>query len=79
MYIAGAIGMAVASGLVLTTHVGQSLAYELTAAAEEVLEMVGVLLFIRVLLIHLADEIDELRITIAPAGVRSEVTTGPRS
>ena len=79
VYVAGAIGMEVASGLVLTTHDGQSLAYELTAATEEVLEMVGVLLFIRVLLIHLADEIDELRITIAPAGVRSEVTTGPRS
>ena len=42
-------------------------------------EVVGVLLFIRVLLIDLADEIDELRSTIAPAGAGHEVTTRPRS
>lgn len=65
IYLSGSIGMESTNGPVLETW-GDSLAFNLTLAFEESLEMAGVLLLIRALILHLAEQHPQIRLVFGP-------------
>lgn len=65
-YVAGAIGVEMLGAIQWDANEGRSLAYELTATVEEVLEMSGLVLFTTAVLGWLVAETRGLRWTFAP-------------
>lgn len=64
LYVGGAIGLELLSGVLMGPDASTSLAYQLTAAVEETLEFAGVLVFIAALLAYLGDVTDGLQLTL---------------
>ena len=62
IYVGGALGVAMLGGFVADAYGEENLTYALIAAAEEALEMAGVVVFIRALLLYLAAEVGPLEI-----------------
>jgi hypothetical protein len=65
IYLSGAIILESINGLIFE-KTGDSLIYNLSSAIEEALEMAGVLLLIRALIRHLAEQHPEVRLVFGP-------------
>jgi predicted SAM-dependent methyltransferase len=61
LYIGGAIGMEMIGGRYVELHGSANMTYTMFSALEESLEMVGVIVFIRALLLYIADHYKEVR------------------
>lgn len=64
IYVGGALGAEIVSGWVWTQQEGATFTYELIATIEEVLEMIGISLFVYALLAYLQEQNVELQISI---------------
>ena len=62
VYVGGAVGIELIEGRFVETHGDRNLTFGTISTIEETMEMVGVILFIRALLVHLAETVGELRI-----------------
>jgi hypothetical protein len=70
LYVAGAAGFEMLEGAFYTrTGETHRLAYDLMILCEETLEMTGVLLFTRALLLHLAEAVGTLELSLVPGVV----------
>lgn len=62
LYIGGALGMEVVDGLYATFYSNSDLVYVLLTHIEELLEMLGVAIFIYSLLLHISSDVKELKV-----------------
>jgi hypothetical protein len=69
LYLGGAIGIELLGGLHDSIHLVNDFTYTMIAALEESLEMAGLIVFIRVLLDHLAGGRKEMRVSVGQADV----------
>ena len=63
LYIGGAIGLELIGGRYSELH-GEDLAYSMMTAVEESLELAGIIIFIRALLVYIADNYKEVQIQV---------------
>ena len=72
LYLGGAIGLELIGGSYAELHRTRNLTYSMITTVEESLEMAGVIVLIRGLLAHIADEYGEIRVHMgAPRDVRA--------
>ena len=62
LYVGGALGMELPGGWIAEAQGSNTLLYHLVITVEELLEMAGVIVFIRVLASHIAREWPEIRL-----------------
>ncbi len=60
IYVAGALGMEIVSGGYMVRHGRENMTYQMLASVEEILEMLGVVVFVYALLSYLQSELKDL-------------------
>ncbi len=73
VYLGGAIGMELIGGSFAEAHGMQNLPYIMIVTLEESLEMAGVIIFIRALLIYIADNYNEVRLRFEAVNEKTRI------
>ena len=76
LYVGGALGLEMAGGALAESHGFDSLRYATVMIVEEVMEMVGVALFVYALLDHVRGESSSFGFTLTPDGPQHAAPTG---
>lgn len=64
LYVVGALGMEIVSGGYMVRHGRENMTYQMLASAEEILEMLGVVVFVYALLSYLQSELKDLPVRL---------------